>query len=113
MCGIVGYVGPREATEVVIGGLQRLEYRGYDSAGIAILNGSDFLIRRSVGKLHHLTTRLRNEPTSGQQGIGHTRWATPRGSDRRKRTPHTAMPAAISSSSRTALWKTTSISRAA
>jgi glucosamine--fructose-6-phosphate aminotransferase (isomerizing) len=76
MCGIVGYVGSREATEVVVGGLQRLEYRGYDSAGIAILNGRDFQIRRSVGKLSNLHARLREEPTHGRQGIGHTRWAT-------------------------------------
>ncbi|WP_029214845.1 glutamine--fructose-6-phosphate transaminase (isomerizing) [Kallotenue papyrolyticum] len=76
MCGIVGYVGSREATEVVVSGLQRLEYRGYDSAGIAILNGGEFQIRRSVGKLSHLQQRLQEAPTHGHQGIGHTRWAT-------------------------------------
>ncbi|HZG65342.1 MAG TPA: glutamine--fructose-6-phosphate transaminase (isomerizing) [Herpetosiphonaceae bacterium] len=76
MCGIVGYVGPREATEVVVNGLQRLEYRGYDSAGVAIVNGGDISIRRSVGKLQNLQNKLRERPTHGHQGIGHTRWAT-------------------------------------
>ena len=76
MCGIVGYVGPREATEVVVNGLQRLEYRGYDSAGVAIVNSGDISIRRSVGKLQNLQNKLRERPTHGHQGIGHTRWAT-------------------------------------
>ena len=76
MCGIVGYVGPREATEVVVGGLGRLEYRGYDSAGIAIAAGSDLQLRRSVGKLSNLVAQLREQPTRGSCGIGHTRWAT-------------------------------------
>ncbi|MCX7790258.1 MAG: glutamine--fructose-6-phosphate transaminase (isomerizing), partial [Chloroflexaceae bacterium] len=77
MCGIVGYVGPREATEVVIGGLQRLEYRGYDSAGIAIFDPDCGLqLRRSVGKLHNLVLRLGQEPVTGRVGLGHTRWAT-------------------------------------
>ncbi len=76
MCGIVGYVGPREATEVVVGGLGRLEYRGYDSAGIAIDNGAELQLRRSVGKLSNLVAQLREQPTHGSCGIGHTRWAT-------------------------------------
>ncbi|MGB9736793.1 glutamine--fructose-6-phosphate transaminase (isomerizing) [Chloroflexus sp.] len=77
MCGIVGYVGTRDATEVVINGLQRLEYRGYDSAGIAIYDPTIGLqLRRSVGKLHNLRQRLVAEPTRGHIGIGHTRWAT-------------------------------------
>ncbi|HEY1011431.1 MAG TPA: glutamine--fructose-6-phosphate transaminase (isomerizing), partial [Herpetosiphonaceae bacterium] len=76
MCGIVGYVGPRQATDIVIKGLERLEYRGYDSAGIAVLHGGEFQMRRSVGKLANLQRRLREEPTTGRQGIGHTRWAT-------------------------------------
>jgi glutamine---fructose-6-phosphate transaminase (isomerizing) len=76
MCGIVGYVGPREATEVVIGGLGRLEYRGYDSAGIAIDDGKTMQLRRSVGKLSNLVAQLREQPASGSCGIGHTRWAT-------------------------------------
>ncbi len=77
MCGIVGYVGPREATEVVVGGLQRLEYRGYDSAGIAIFDPDRGLqLRRSVGKLYNLVLRLGQEPVTGRVGVGHTRWAT-------------------------------------
>src|SRR5581483_10059268 len=76
MCGIVGYVGPREATEAVVGGLGRLEYRGYDSAGIAIDDGKELQLRRSVGKLANLVAQLREQPTHGSSGIGHTRWAT-------------------------------------
>jgi len=76
MCGIVGYVGAREATEVVVGGLGRLEYRGYDSAGIAIDDGESMQLRRSVGKLSNLIAHLREQPASGSCGIGHTRWAT-------------------------------------
>ena len=76
MCGIVGYVGPRNATDVVVAGLQRLEYRGYDSSGVAVVNNGNLLIRRSVGKLHNLQTKLREHPIGGRQAIGHTRWAT-------------------------------------
>jgi glucosamine--fructose-6-phosphate aminotransferase (isomerizing) len=77
MCGIVGYVGLRNATDVVVGGLQRLEYRGYDSAGIAIYDPAAGLqLRRSVGKLSNLMIRLHEAPASGNLGIGHTRWAT-------------------------------------
>ncbi len=77
MCGIVGYVGPRAATEVVVGGLQRLEYRGYDSAGIAIYDPEQGLqLRRSVGKLSNLVQRLGQQPAIGHVGMGHTRWAT-------------------------------------
>ncbi|MEI7645577.1 MAG: glutamine--fructose-6-phosphate transaminase (isomerizing) [Chloroflexales bacterium] len=77
MCGIVGYIGQRNATDVVVGGLQRLEYRGYDSAGIAIFaEGAGLQLRRSVGKLGNLVAHLAQEPAAGQIGIGHTRWAT-------------------------------------
>ncbi|MBK9943834.1 MAG: glutamine--fructose-6-phosphate transaminase (isomerizing) [Kouleothrix sp.] len=88
MCGIVGYVGPREATEVVVGGLKRLEYRGYDSAGIAIDNGREIQLRRSVGKLANLVVQLREQPTSGVCGIGHTRWATHGGVTEENAHPH-------------------------
>ncbi len=88
MCGIVGYVGPREATEVVVGGLGRLEYRGYDSAGIAIDNGQRLQLRRSVGKLANLVAQLREQPTSGTCGIGHTRWATHGGVTEENAHPH-------------------------
>ena len=87
MCGIIGYVGPCEATDVVMHGLQRLEYRGYDSAGIAILNG-DVQVRRAVGKLGHLERHLRTWPTYGHQGIGHTRWATHGGVTEANAHPH-------------------------
>lgn len=76
MCGIVGYIGPREATPIVLEGLRRLEYRGYDSAGISTLDQGKVAIRRAEGKLVNLETRLRDEPLLGQVGIGHTRWAT-------------------------------------
>ncbi len=77
MCGIVGYVGPRGATEIVLQGLQRLEYRGYDSAGIAVYDEQKGLqVHRSVGKLHNLTNQLTEHAMRGHIGIGHTRWAT-------------------------------------
>jgi glucosamine--fructose-6-phosphate aminotransferase (isomerizing) len=88
MCGIVGYVGPREATEVVVGGLGRLEYRGYDSAGIAVLDGQTLHLRRSVGKLANLVAQLRERPTEGRCGIGHTRWATHGGVTEENAHPH-------------------------
>jgi glucosamine--fructose-6-phosphate aminotransferase (isomerizing) len=77
MCGIVGYVGPQDAASVILNGLKRLEYRGYDSAGIAILHENGGIeVRRAVGKLHNLTERLAVEPLAGRTGVGHTRWAT-------------------------------------
>jgi glucosamine--fructose-6-phosphate aminotransferase (isomerizing) len=76
MCGIVGYVGSREATPIVFQGLRHLEYRGYDSAGIAVIQQSQIGIRRDVGKLDNLAKLLEAQPMTGQIGIGHTRWAT-------------------------------------
>ncbi len=76
MCGIVGYVGAREAAPLIVAGLARLEYRGYDSAGIAVDNNGTLDIRRSVGKLSGLTSVLAQQPVMGHVGIGHTRWAT-------------------------------------
>lgn len=76
MCGIIGYVGHREAAPVLIQGLKRLEYRGYDSAGVAIFNGGGIEVRRSVGKLSNLDHLLRDQPVHGSVGMGHTRWAT-------------------------------------
>ena len=76
MCGIVGYVGPREASDVLIAALQRLEYRGYDSAGVAALDGEGIHVRRCVGKLSNLQRLLGESPLAGKIGIGHTRWAT-------------------------------------
>ncbi len=80
MCGIIGYIGHREAAPVLLKGLQRLEYRGYDSAGVAIFaNGGSrdgILVRRSVGKLTNLDRLLQDQPVHGSIGMGHTRWAT-------------------------------------
>ncbi len=76
MCGIVGYVGPRQAGPLLLEGLKRLEYRGYDSAGIATLSNGDFTIHRSPGKLGRLVEKLEGAPAIGVTGIGHTRWAT-------------------------------------
>jgi glucosamine--fructose-6-phosphate aminotransferase (isomerizing) len=75
MCGIVGYTGPQDAAEVILDGLRRLEYRGYDSAGLAVLNGG-LQVRRRAGKLAELEKLLGEEPVSGHTGVGHTRWAT-------------------------------------
>jgi glucosamine--fructose-6-phosphate aminotransferase (isomerizing) len=75
MCGIMGYVGPQEATPILVDGLRRLEYRGYDSAGIAVANGS-IDIRKAQGKIVNLETLLDADPLVGSVGIGHTRWAT-------------------------------------
>ena len=76
MCGIIGYIGDREASGILIQGLHRLEYRGYDSAGIAVLQDERIEVRRSVGKLDNLERRMQTAPVSGTLGIGHTRWAT-------------------------------------
>jgi glucosamine--fructose-6-phosphate aminotransferase (isomerizing) len=76
MCGIVGYIGERDATRIVLEGLKRLEYRGYDSAGLALIEDGRIAIRRSVGKLIELERALEREPPHGTIGIGHTRWAT-------------------------------------
>src|SRR5579885_403748 len=77
MCGIVGYVGPRKVVPVILDGLRRLEYRGYDSAGIAVAGEQDgLLVRRASGKLRNLEEAIRISPVDGTYGIGHTRWAT-------------------------------------
>jgi glucosamine--fructose-6-phosphate aminotransferase (isomerizing) len=77
MCGIVGYVGKKEVVPVIIDGLRRLEYRGYDSAGIAVVcDGEGLQIRRAEGKLRNLEEAIRQKPLEGTYGIGHTRWAT-------------------------------------
>lgn len=76
MCGIVGYIGPRQATELLISGLKRLEYRGYDSAGVATVDGNSLSIVKASGKLAVLEQRLKDAPSVGTLGIGHTRWAT-------------------------------------
>lgn len=76
MCGIVGYIGPRHVKDVVIGGLRKLEYRGYDSAGIATLRNGQISVVKAVGRLGNLEDKLLTEAVDGELGIGHTRWAT-------------------------------------
>ena len=88
MCGIVGYIGPRNAAQVILDGLRRLEYRGYDSAGIAVIQGGSIAIRRDVGKLSNLSNRLVESPIEGNIGIGHTRWATHGKPSERNAHPH-------------------------
>jgi glutamine---fructose-6-phosphate transaminase (isomerizing) len=76
MCGIVGYIGPRQASDVLLGGLARLEYRGYDSAGMAVLDSDEIVVARRIGKLVNLRNAVGASPVTGNVGIGHTRWAT-------------------------------------
>ncbi|HZL90509.1 MAG TPA: glutamine--fructose-6-phosphate aminotransferase, partial [Pirellulaceae bacterium] len=77
MCGIVGYVGYRPAAEYLVEGLRRLEYRGYDSSGVATVNGhGQFHVVKAVGRIDALAEKVAREPLPGTVGIGHTRWAT-------------------------------------
>ncbi|MGA1416823.1 MAG: glutamine--fructose-6-phosphate transaminase (isomerizing) [Gemmatimonadaceae bacterium] len=76
MCGIVGYIGPKDATPILIGGLKRLEYRGYDSSGVALIDRGALETRRAEGKIARLEGVLAEQPVTGHVGIGHTRWAT-------------------------------------
>jgi glucosamine--fructose-6-phosphate aminotransferase (isomerizing) len=88
MCGIVGYCGPKDPKEVIIGGLKRLEYRGYDSAGVAILDNGRYKLVRASGKLVELQKKLETESFTGHIGIGHTRWATHGVPSERNAHPH-------------------------
>src|SRR5712671_3960020 len=90
MCGIVGYVGAREATPILLEGLRRLEYRGYDSAGVAVMNGGDtgLTVRRLAGRVEGLSQALEREPVHGSAGIAHTRWATHGAPTTRNAHPH-------------------------
>ena len=89
MCGIVGYVGPRDAAPIILDGLKRLEYRGYDSAGLAIIQHDGSIgVRRQKGKLGRLAARVHAAPLSGHVGIGHTRWATHGEPSERNAHPH-------------------------
>src|SRR3972149_6684670 len=89
MCGIVGAVAGRDIVPILIEGLRRLEYRGYDSAGVAVLNGSSQVARlRAVGKVARLSEALRATPTTGHLGIAHTRWATHGVPSERNAHPH-------------------------
>jgi len=88
MCGIVGYIGPRDATPIIVNGLKRLEYRGYDSAGVAVYNGDQLEVRRDAGKLSQLIDLISKAPINGAPGIGHTRWATHGAPNARNAHPH-------------------------
>jgi glucosamine--fructose-6-phosphate aminotransferase (isomerizing) len=89
MCGIVGYVGAREAVGVILDGLRKLEYRGYDSAGVAVLTADGLARRRAEGKLRNLEQSLSAEPLAGHFGVGHTRWATHGRPSEENAHPHT------------------------
>ena len=91
MCGIVGYIGPQDATPIILNGLKRLEYRGYDSAGLAVLQNSHIEVRRDAGKLSNLATLVDESPVHGHVGIGHTRWATHGEPSARNAHPHLGM----------------------
>ncbi|MBU1431035.1 glutamine--fructose-6-phosphate transaminase (isomerizing) [Myxococcota bacterium] len=95
MCGIVGYIGAREAAPILFEGLSRLEYRGYDSAGLAVFDGSATHTLRSVGKLDNLRQRLAERPLKGHVGIGHTRWATHGRPSEVNAHPHAAGPITV------------------
>jgi len=91
MCGIVGYIGPKNATPIIMNGLKKLEYRGYDSAGIAVLENGNIEVRRDAGKLEILNQLVKESPVKGNLGIGHTRWATHGEPNTRNAHPHLGM----------------------
>jgi glucosamine--fructose-6-phosphate aminotransferase (isomerizing) len=95
MCGIVGYVGTESAVSILLDGLRRLEYRGYDSAGVAIQSGSTIAVARAVGKLSNLAKAIEKNPIVGTTGIGHTRWATHGRPSEVNAHPHVAGPVAV------------------
>ncbi|HET6284201.1 MAG TPA: glutamine--fructose-6-phosphate transaminase (isomerizing) [Polyangia bacterium] len=95
MCGIVGYVGPRSATPLLIGGLRRLEYRGYDSAGLAVAGSNGVQVVRCRGKLAGLEALIEHDPPQGTLGIGHTRWATHGRPTESNAHPHKVGPIAV------------------
>ena len=88
MCGIVAYIGPRDATPIIMNGLKRLEYRGYDSAGMATIDAGTINLRRDAGKLARLQSLVSKQPLSGNIGVGHTRWATHGEPNARNAHPH-------------------------
>ena len=90
MCGIVGYIGPREAYPIIITGLKRQEYRGYDSTGVALINGDGLRVYKKKGKVAELEESLLGKPLSAHIGIGHTRWATHGEPSDRNAHPHTS-----------------------
>ncbi len=88
MCGIVGYIGARDATPIILNGLKRLEYRGYDSAGVAVISGDQLEVRKDAGKLSQLIDLVEKFPIAGAPGVGHTRWATHGAPNARNAHPH-------------------------
>ena len=88
MCGIVGYIGARDATPIILNGLKRLEYRGYDSAGLAVWTDGQLEVRKDAGKLSQLMELVSKDPINGAPGIGHTRWATHGAPNARNAHPH-------------------------
>jgi glucosamine--fructose-6-phosphate aminotransferase (isomerizing) len=95
MCGIVAYIGPRDAAPILLEGLKRLEYRGYDSAGIAVVQDGRIVVRRAAGKLTNLVRSIKARPPSGCIGIGHTRWATHGEPSERNAHPHSSASGGI------------------
>ena len=95
MCGIVGYIGPQDATPIILNGLKRLEYRGYDSAGLAVLQDGQIEVRRDAGKLSRLTALVDELPVHGHVGMGHTRWATHGEPSARNAHPHMGMTGSV------------------
>ena len=95
MCGIVGYIGDRNATPIILTGLKKLEYRGYDSAGIAVIEDHHIELRRELGKLDNLLGLVKENPLEGKIGIGHTRWATHGEPSARNAHPHIGMTGAV------------------
>ena len=96
MCGIVGYIGEKNASQVLVNALKKLEYRGYDSAGIAVLEEGDILVRKCKGALKFLQEKISGETIKGSVGIGHTRWATHGEPSDTNSHPHTNMDNTIS-----------------
>ncbi|MEA2022483.1 MAG: glutamine--fructose-6-phosphate aminotransferase, partial [Candidatus Caldatribacteriota bacterium] len=88
MCGIIGYIGPREATPILVSGLKKLEYRGYDSAGVAVMENNNIEIIKCSGKIAALESLLKNQFPKGSIGIGHTRWATHGSPNKMNAHPH-------------------------
>jgi glucosamine--fructose-6-phosphate aminotransferase (isomerizing) len=90
MCGIIGYVGEQQVAPLLLEGLRRLEYRGYDSEGVAVLDGGEIQVRREAGKIAELARLLEEQPVEGVVGIGHTRWATHGPPTTRNAHPHSS-----------------------
>jgi glucosamine--fructose-6-phosphate aminotransferase (isomerizing) len=87
MCGIIGYIGKRQAAPILLDGLRNLDYRGYDSCGIAVI-GQDLIIKKDVGRIEDVNKKLNFLSTQGNIGIGHTRWSTHGGVTRENSHPH-------------------------